>query len=145
MICVKDATSAACRMPDPRRRSSECRYAPSPPHWDRGFRPERLAASLPLPFWQEAVTADGGEGFADAARVTSFGDVPRVPKEAAGCRKTGERRFDCDGQEAAQRAQQHDRGRNLLPGDSANLNTVAGKPGAVQSIRFSVIHASQCV
>ena len=44
----------------------------------------------------------------------------------------GEGRFDRDGQEATQRAQQHGHGRHLLPGGSAYLNTVAGKPGAVQ-------------
>lgn len=48
-------------------------------------------------------------------------------------RETGESCFGCDGQEAAQRAQQHGRERHLLPGSSANLNTVAGKPGTLQS------------
>jgi hypothetical protein len=72
------------------------------------------------------------------ACVPSLGDVQSVPAEAAGGRKTGESRFDRDGQEAAQRAQQHGRGRHLLQGGSANLNTVAGKPGAVQRLFFNI-------
>ena len=73
--------------------------------------------------------AGGGGG----PRVSSLGDVQSVLAEAAGGRETGESCFGCDSQEAAQRAQQHGRERHLLPGSSANLNTVAGKPGTLQS------------
>ena len=76
----------------------------------------------------DRIAAAGG-----GPRVSSLGDVQSVLAEAAGGRETGESCFGCDGQEAAQRAQQHGRERHLLPGSSANLNTVAGKPGTLQS------------